>query len=324
MASKVIVKIPVASFGKVNKSKSGNVNGDIVVPRPQDISSRSADNSRGPEHVRVAQLEQNIRFLQEQHQLMLSGLHNEIENLKTRNRELQYQLVFSKGASPSSPSSPEDDNKHKVYSSPKTFNITPLQVEILEKELGELKLQLEETESRNVYLSAIVDEQKRKLERYERDREKERERAARPDPELLRKLDDAEVIIRRLRRENSDSRRDNGSHYSPREGGYQQRIGENGFNPSRSGQHSGRGGGSRYRGNNYRGHWFPPLHSQSYWQGGRGHERNNLTPAEGSNALPSLPINESQYNGRKGSNNNHYQNGEGKKYRGNQKNAKPA
>lgn len=48
-----------------------------------------------------------------------------------------------------------------MYSSPKQINITPLQVEILEKELGELKFQLQEIESRNVYLSAIVDEQKK-------------------------------------------------------------------------------------------------------------------------------------------------------------------
>ncbi|KAG5895905.1 hypothetical protein JTB14_000517 [Gonioctena quinquepunctata] len=310
----------------VNKSKSGSVNGDMVVSRPQDISPpRSSDTPRGPEHCRSSQLEQNIRFLQEQHQLMLSGLHNEIENLKTRNRELQFQLVFVKGASLSSPSSPEDDTKHKVYSSPKPFNVTPLQVEILEKELGELKVQLQETDSRNVYLSAIVDEQKKKLERYERDREKERERACQPDPELLRKLDDAEVIIRRLRRENSDLRRENGSQYSPRDGAYQQRVGDNGFTASRSGHNSGRGNGGRHRGNNghYRGNWFPPLHSQSYWQGGRSHERNNL-PVEGSGALPSLQPNESQYHGRRGSNNNHYQNGEGRKYRGSQKNAKPA
>lgn len=49
----------------------------------------------------------------------------------------------------------------QIYSSPKPFNITPLQVEILEKELSDLKLQLQETESRNLYLSAIVDEQKK-------------------------------------------------------------------------------------------------------------------------------------------------------------------
>lgn len=48
-----------------------------------------------------------------------------------------------------------------MYSSPKSLNAVPLQVEILEKELGELKLQLQETDSRNVYLSAIVDEQKK-------------------------------------------------------------------------------------------------------------------------------------------------------------------
>lgn len=48
-----------------------------------------------------------------------------------------------------------------MYTSPKPVNITPLQIEILEKELGELKFQLQEVESRNVYLSAIVDEQKK-------------------------------------------------------------------------------------------------------------------------------------------------------------------
>lgn len=90
--------------------------------------------------------------------------------------------MFVKGGTPSAPSSPEDEAKHKVrlssysitlfyyktmmfqvYSSPKPFNTTPLQVEILEKELGELRLQLQETESRNVYLSAIVDEQKKSV-----------------------------------------------------------------------------------------------------------------------------------------------------------------
>lgn len=48
----------------------------------------------------------------------------------------------------------------------------------------------------------------RKLERYERDREREIERANQHDPELLRKLDDAETLIRRLRRENSELQRE--------------------------------------------------------------------------------------------------------------------
>ena len=116
----------------MNKSKTGGVNGELVtVSRSQDIPSTSPERPKGPDSARVAQLEQNIRFLQEQHQLMLTGLHNEIESLRNRNRgndfttsefpllntvftELQFQLVFVKGTLPSSPSSPEDDTKHKV------------------------------------------------------------------------------------------------------------------------------------------------------------------------------------------------------------------
>jgi hypothetical protein len=210
-----------------------------------------------------------------------------------------------------------------VYTSPKQINITPLQVEILEKELGELKLQLQEVESRNVYLSAIVDEQKKKLERYERDREKERERALQPDPELLRKLDDAETIIRRLRRENSDLRRENAgvSHFQLRDSTVTYKE------PQKGGTNQGRGNG-RHRGNgsgHYRGNWFPPLHSQSFWQQGSRQERNGS--AEGT-ALPNLQSNGSnstQYQGRRGANNNHYHNGDGRKYRGGQnKSTKPS
>lgn len=130
-------------------------------------------------------------------------------------------------------------------------------------------------------------------------------------------MDDAEAIIRRLSRENSDLRRENASFYSPRDLGH-----HNGYSSSRSGGHANnRGGDGRQRGNggHYKGNWFPPLHSQSYWQGGRSNDRNNL-PVEGTSALPSLNRNESHYSGKKGSNNNHYHHGEGRKYRGGQKN----
>lgn len=36
--------------------------------------------------LRITQLEQNLRFLQEQHQSMLTSLHQEIESLRIRNR----------------------------------------------------------------------------------------------------------------------------------------------------------------------------------------------------------------------------------------------
>ncbi|XP_017777605.1 PREDICTED: hrp65 protein-like isoform X1 [Nicrophorus vespilloides] len=330
MASKVMVKIAVQPFSQVNenvnKAKASGVNGEVVpIGRTTEIGR--LDAQKATDAPRVAQLEQNIRYLQEQHQLMLNGLHHEIDVLRHRNRELQFQLIT--GLNLSSPSSPDDDTKHKVYNSPKQVNITPLQVEILEKELSEMKVQWQESESRNVYLSAIVDEQKKKLERYERDRERERERSIQPDPELLRKLDDAESLIRRLRRENSDLRRENAltnpPAYQQREfhnrdgcGTYQQqqqpRGGGGGGNNRGNGRNRGNGG------NHYRGNWFPPLHSQSYWQNGRGQERNGSASVDGT-SLPSLPAGggggSGQYQGRRGGNNNHY-NGEGRKYRGNQ------
>lgn len=36
--------------------------------------------------LRITQLEQNIRFLQDQHKLMLTSLHQEVEQLRQRNR----------------------------------------------------------------------------------------------------------------------------------------------------------------------------------------------------------------------------------------------
>ncbi|KAF5289766.1 hypothetical protein FQA39_LY03683 [Lamprigera yunnana] len=312
MASKVMVKIPLTPFAQVNKPKSPNKNGDAVLGGQgrSELVNRPLDSSRGNDSARTAQLEQNIRFLQEQHTQMLAGLHKEVDSLRHKNRELQFQLVFMKGGIPSSPSSPEEDTKPKIYPSPKQVNVTPLQVEILEKELGELKIQLQDIDSRNAYLSAIVEEQKKKLERYERDREREIERATQPDPELLRKLEDAETLVRRLRKENSELRQDNVAASSSTS--YQNQRGQN------------RSNNGRNRGNSaghYRGNWFPPLHAQTYWHGGRGVER-NVGSAGDSAALPSLLPNSSgnngQYQSRRGSNNNNYHNGEGRKYRSGQ------
>ncbi|KAK5640849.1 hypothetical protein RI129_009396 [Pyrocoelia pectoralis] len=296
----------------VTKPKSSSLNGELVTGGRSDIPNRSIDTLKGNDASRVAQLEQNIRFLQEQHTQMLAGLHKEVDNLRHRNRELQFQLVFIKGGLPSSPSSPEDDTKPKAYFSPKQLNVTPLQVEILEKELGELKIQLQEIDSRNAYLSAIVEEQKKKLERYERDREREIERAVQPDPELLRKLEDAETMIRRLRRENSELRQDGTAGTSGGGQTYQNQRGQN------------RSNGGRNRGNSaghYRGNWFPPLHAQTYWHGGRGVERNGGNGGDNTplpTLIPNGGGNNTQYQSRRGSNNNQYHTGEGRKYRSGQ------
>lgn len=185
----------------------------------------------------------------------------------------------------------------------------------------------------------------RKLERYERDRERERERGIQPDPELLRKLDDAESLIRRLRRENSDLRREhsiaaaaaaaasstnNSSTYHNQTYQQNQRGGQSSRGNQRHRGNNGSGSTHYNRGNN----WFPPLHTQFWQNGGRnGIERNGSNAsASTENTLPTLQSNggghnSGQYHGRRGTNNNHYNNhnGEARKYRGGQnRSSKPS
>lgn len=170
----------------------------------------------------------------------------------------------------------------------------------------------------------------RKLERYERERERERERGIQPDPELLRKLDDAEALIRRLRRENSDLRRENSASpngYGGRDSaGYHGRDGTGGSHHAKNANQNRGGNGGRHRGQgagHYR-NWFPPLHSQNYWQNIRGVDKNGTIAGDGSQ-LPNLQtgaggaVNGSGgHQGRRGGNNNHYHNGDGRKFRGGQ------
>ncbi|XP_022916304.2 coiled-coil domain-containing protein 74A-like isoform X1 [Onthophagus taurus] len=299
----------------VNKSKQpGTVNADIVsVARSQDAAPKPSD-LKSQDSSRVAQLEQNIKFLQEQHQLMLNGLHHEVDSLRHRNRELQFQLVFAKTSLPTTPTSPDEEAKQKSGDSPKQLNVTPLQIEILEKELSDLKLQLQEVESKNSYLTEIIEEQKMKLEKFELEKERDRERVSQPDPELVRKLDDAEALIRRLRRENSDLRREGSSspsRYASRDSiGYQSRE----HNSQQKNTGSQNRGNGRHRGQ-YR-NWFPPVHSQNYWQTGRSVDKTGGSLNEGT-SLPNLQGGNSTGNNhqRQRGNNNHYHN-EGRKYRG--------
>lgn len=77
-------------------SKGKAVNGELMpVNRNQEVSSHNQQQNKPSDAGRVAQLEQNIKFLQEQHQLMLTGLHKEIDNLRHRNRGIAsiYTIV---------------------------------------------------------------------------------------------------------------------------------------------------------------------------------------------------------------------------------------
>ncbi|KAJ9574872.1 hypothetical protein L9F63_007967 [Diploptera punctata] len=312
MASKVLVKIPTVPFSQVNKkgpelAAVGRSEG-LIVAAPADPL------------LRITQLEQNIRFLQDQHKLMLTSLHQEVEQLRQRNRDLQFQLVFSKSGyfqSSPSPSSPEDDSKPKIILSPKQLNMTSLQVEILEKEIAELKAALQEAKTKNVYLTGIVEEQKntyvllcRKLERLESRRQEleavgnkvttgnkldaqsqagksltdgdTKSQDTEEEQVLAMKLEEAEKIIRRLRRENEENRRElatiraNLSKNIGNGGGRQ--LGGGGNHRGGGGGASGGGGGNNGGGGgHHRSHnqqqsqsqRFPPLHTQSYWHHGQ-------------------------------------------------------
>lgn len=64
----------------MNKT-AAEVVGGVGARKSENASTQSAELPS-----RAAQLEQNVKFLQEQHQMMLAGLHNEIDSLRHRNR----------------------------------------------------------------------------------------------------------------------------------------------------------------------------------------------------------------------------------------------
>ncbi|XP_049803984.1 uncharacterized protein LOC126241678 isoform X1 [Schistocerca nitens] len=248
--------------------------------------------------LRITYLEQNIRFLQEQHQAMLASLHHEIEQLKQRNRELQFQLVFSNGGLiQSSPSSPEDDSKPKIILSPKQVNTVPLQVEMLEKEVTELKAALSDSKAQNSYLCGIIEEQKKTKDNEKENEETDTtdnrtqcntkldaqnqvESSAKPlgnkaettaaDPDLILKLEEAEKLIRKLRRENEDQRRELATIKS----NLSKSVGGSGAINRHLGAtaNSHRGGGANHHRSQHQqsqSQRFPPLHSQNYWHHGQ-------------------------------------------------------
>lgn len=297
--------------------------------------------------LRVTQLEQNIRFLHEQHQLMLSGLHQEIETLRRRNRDLQFQLVFTKknavygGQQTSSESSPDDDGKTKTLAaSPNQMcNTQNLQVEMLEKDILDLRTTLNDLSERNNNLSKTLDEQAERLEK-----------ALSIEGEYEARLEDANKLIKRLRRENDDQRREMSILRS--------QLNSKGSIPSTSpsssagaGGRHGSGGGSRRGGPgsggpNGRGerdkdssrdhnvnqrdnssqqhHRFPPLHTQQYWQRSRQQSsdcgpggQNSGNNSENSPMLPHLQLRHHHFNNQHPQNKGNHHNGSGRYYNGN-------
>ncbi|XP_046966032.1 uncharacterized protein LOC124534308 isoform X3 [Vanessa cardui] len=237
MASKVLV--PTAPFAKLQVKKSPPENGGGFI-----ISS-------GDAAARVAHLEHSVRFLQEQHRLMLSGLHAEIEALRERNRDLQFQLIFNKEStvkpSPPVPDDTAENNEEKLRKD----------VSRAEREAAAARGEARAAEARALQLQRLVDAQAQKLRELEGRREGGADGAGgaggaggdgaeESRAELRLRLAEAERLVRRLRADAERQRRElqcikNSLHASLRASGLD---------------------GYGYQ-NNYH---FPPVHTPDFWR----------------------------------------------------------
>ncbi|XP_035440196.1 uncharacterized protein LOC118269276 isoform X3 [Spodoptera frugiperda] len=193
MASKVLV--PAAPFTKlqVKKSAPEPTGGGFIIG--------------GDPVARVAHLEHSVRFLQEQHRQMLSGLHAEIEALRERNRDLQFQLIFNKESSPKASSPPAEENTEN--------NEAKLKREVtrLEQEASTARSEAKAAEARALQLQLLVDAQTEKLRSLEVSSACScggAEGACAPESraELRARLGEAERLVRRLRADAERQRRE--------------------------------------------------------------------------------------------------------------------
>ncbi|XP_035440195.2 uncharacterized protein LOC118269276 isoform X2 [Spodoptera frugiperda] len=194
---------------------------------------------------RVAHLEHSVRFLQEQHRQMLSGLHAEIEALRERNRDLQFQLIFNKESSPKASSPPAEENTEN--------NEAKLKREVtrLEQEASTARSEAKAAEARALQLQLLVDAQTEKLRSLEVSSACScggAEGACAPESraELRARLGEAERLVRRLRADAERQRRElqcmkNSLHASLRASG----LDAYGYQ------------------NNYH---FPPVHTPDFWR----------------------------------------------------------
>lgn len=231
MASKVLV--PAAPFTKlqVKKSAPEPTGGGFIIG--------------GDPVARVAHLEHSVRFLQEQHRQMLSGLHAEIEALRERNRDLQFQLIFNKESSPKASTPPAEENTEN--------NEAKLKREVtrLEQEASTARSEAKAAEARALQLQLLVDAQTEKLRSLEVSSACScggAEGACAPESraELRARLGEAERLVRRLRADAERQRRElqcmkNSLHASLRASG----LDAYGYQ------------------NNYH---FPPVHTPDFWR----------------------------------------------------------
>ncbi|XP_015912108.1 uncharacterized protein [Parasteatoda tepidariorum] len=102
--------------------------------------------------LKIQQLEKSLAFVQENHAIMLKSLHEEIEDLKLKNRELLFELVTGVPALPKEVSDKEKETSDEQHTEA---------VEKLEKEIRKLRSALRDAAKVNSSLSNQVQDLKR-------------------------------------------------------------------------------------------------------------------------------------------------------------------
>ncbi|XP_052741265.1 uncharacterized protein LOC112047711 isoform X2 [Bicyclus anynana] len=181
---------------------------DEVKKSPAESNGTAGFIIGGDAAARVAHLEHSVRFLQEQHRLMLSGLHAEIEALRERNRDLQFQLIFNKEstvkATPPVADDTADSNEEKLRQ----------EVGRLEKEAAAARGEARAAEARALQLQRLVDAQAEKLRELEvRESSGDasgggEDGSSESRAELRLRLAEAERLVRRLRADAERQRRE--------------------------------------------------------------------------------------------------------------------
>ncbi|XP_011501986.1 PREDICTED: uncharacterized protein LOC105365501 [Ceratosolen solmsi marchali] len=274
MTSQVLVKHPVVPFSQRKKPPPE------IIPLPN--RNDEDDEGRFLKQIvdKVTQLEQNMKFLQDQHEATLVALHQEVEVLRQTNRDLQFQLVFSKGtnSNSTSPCIPEDNEVDltKANESPASINdVTPLQVELSDKDVQDIKTNLNEAKTRNVYLSEVIEKLKKTLELSEKSKEKQKmtdisiqvDRVLESEQvELQARLDDAKVLVKKLLQKNMDQFEEIATMKSAVSYTNNDNISKSGNSRSRKYKHNhNHGSANEVQGQDDNYHKFPLLQTQSYW-----------------------------------------------------------
>ncbi|XP_052801304.1 coiled-coil domain-containing protein 74A-like isoform X3 [Mya arenaria] len=135
----------------------------------EDGEDRTVDLSELNPVQRIHHLERSIQFLRQQHTEVLKSLHDEIDNLKKQNNDLQFKIVMSQkqqqqqqhqsgGVVTTSASSRRSRTGKEGRFLEKEEKLDELKIIFLEEEIKELKHALREARNRNAYLTQLIEQ----------------------------------------------------------------------------------------------------------------------------------------------------------------------